>query len=175
MEAKRMATLNKICNFVTVTSVIGLSVSTVMALEMKPVITLDLAKKMVAACEEKAQQQGWKLNIAVVDNGANLVAFERMDGAFLGSIYVAQHKAMTSVNLPFPTRSIGESAYGKDQQPAKAPGIAQLPGIIAFPGGLPIITANKVLIGAVGVSGSTSDNDEVCAQAALDAVKDLLS
>jgi glc operon protein GlcG len=159
-----MTTHNRICSFVTVALVVGLSASTVMALDMKPVITLDLAKTMVAACEQKAQQQGWKMNIAVVDNGANLVAFERMDGAFLGSIYVAQHKATTSVNLPFPTRSIGEFAYGKDQQPARAPGIAQIPGIIAFPGGLPIITANKVLIGAVGVSGSTSDNDGITSQ-----------
>jgi uncharacterized protein GlcG (DUF336 family) len=144
------------------------------AIEKKPVITLDLAKRMTAACEAKAQQQGWKMNIAVVDNGANLVAFERMDGAFLVSIYIAQHKAITSVDLPISSRSVGELAYGKDQQPARAPGIAQIPGIITFPGGLPIITADKTLIGAIGVSGSTSDNDELCAQAGLDAVKDLL-
>jgi glc operon protein GlcG len=55
------------------------------AAETKPAINLDLAKKMVAACEAKAKQEGWKMNIAVVDDGANLVAFERMDGAYLGS------------------------------------------------------------------------------------------
>ena len=54
-----------------------------MAMETKPALSLDIAKKMIAACEAKAKQEGWKMNVAVVDDGANLVAFERMDGAFL--------------------------------------------------------------------------------------------
>src|SRR5215472_13152424 len=79
-----------------------------MAAETKPALSLDMAKKMVAGCEAKAKQEGWKMNIAVVDDGANLVAFERMDGAYLGSVQVALHKATTSANFPFSTRQFGE-------------------------------------------------------------------
>ena len=148
--------------------------SAAMALETKPVVTLDLAKKMVAGCEAKAKQEGWKMNIAVVSDGANLIAFEHMDGAFLGSIYISQHKAMTSANFPFPTRRFAELAFGKDGKPGMVPGIADVPGVIAFAGGLPIMTASKVQIGGIGVSGGTSDQDEQCSQAGLDAVQDEL-
>jgi glc operon protein GlcG len=142
-----------------------------MATETKPALSLDTAKKMVAACEAKAKQEGWKMNIAVMDDGANLVAFERMDGAYLGSIQVAQHKAATSANFPFSTRQFSELAFGKEGKPGIVPGIANYPGIVTFAGGLPIMTANKVQIGGIGVSGGTSDQDEQCAQAGIDAVK----
>jgi uncharacterized protein GlcG (DUF336 family) len=142
-----------------------------MATETKPALSLDIAKKMIAACEAKAKQEGWKMNVAVVDDGANLVAFERMDGAFLGSIQVAQHKAVTSANFPFSTRAFGDLAFGKEGKPGVVPGIANFPGIVTFAGGLPIMTANKVQIGGIGVSGGTSDQDEQCAQAGIDAVK----
>ena len=88
------------------------------AAETKPAVNLDIAKKMVAACEAKAKQEGWKMNIAIVDDGANLVAFERMDGAYLGSIQIAQHKAMTSANFPFSTRVFRELAFGTEANPA---------------------------------------------------------
>jgi glc operon protein GlcG len=146
-----------------------------MAAQTKPTLSLDMAKKMVAACEAKAKQEGWKMNIAVVDDGANLVAFERMDGAYLGSIQVAQHKAITSANFPFSTRQFGELAFGKEGKPGAVPGIADFPGIVTFAGGLPIITVNKVQIGGIGVSGGTSDQDEQCAQTGLDAIKDELT
>jgi glc operon protein GlcG len=146
--------------------------SAAMALETKPALTLDLAKKMAAGCEAKATQENWKMNIAVVDDGANLVFFQHMDGAFKGSIYISQHKAMTSANFPFPTRALGEIAFGKDGKPGMVPGIADVPGIITFAGGLPIMVAGKVQIGGIGVSGGTADQDEACAKAGLDAVTD---
>ena len=149
-----------------------LCTSSVMALETKPTLTFDLAKKMAAACEAKAKQEKWLMNIAVVDDGANLVYFEHMDGAFKGSIYISQHKAMTSANFPIPTRMLGELAFGKEGKPATVPGIADVPGVITFAGGLPIMTANKVHIGGIGVSGGTADQDEDCAKAGLDAVQD---
>src|SRR5260370_13342069 len=133
--------------------------------ETKPAINLDMAKKMVAACEAKAKQEGWKMNIAVVDDGANLVAFERMDGAYLGSVLVAQHKAMTSANFPFSTRQFSELAFGKEGKPGMVPGIANFPGIVTFAGGLPIMTANKVQIGGIGGSGGTPDQAEQWSQA----------
>jgi glc operon protein GlcG len=146
-----------------------------MTAETKPAISLDMAKKMVAACEAKAKQEGWKMNIAVVDDGANLVAFERMDGAYLGSVQVALHKATTSANFPFSTRQFGELAFGKEGKPGAVPGIADFPGIVTFAGGLPIMTVNKVQIGGIGVSGGSADQDEQCAQAGLDAIKNELT
>ena len=142
-----------------------------MAVEMKPALTLEVAKKMAAACESKANQEKWKMNIAVVNDGGNLVYFEHQDGAFLGSIYISQQKAITSSRFPFPTRRFGELAFGKDGKPGMVPGIANVPGIITFAGGLPIMTANGAQVGAIGVSGGTADQDEECAQAGLDAVK----
>jgi glc operon protein GlcG len=127
---------------------------------------------MAAGCEAKAKQENWKMNIAVVNDGTNLIYFEHMDGAFLGSIYVSQQKAITAANFPFPTRAIGELAFGTNGKPGALPGIANVPGVVAFAGGLPIMTASKAQIGAIGASGGTADQDEECAKAALDAVAD---
>ena len=144
------------------------------ALDKTPVLSLDLAKKMLAGCEAKAKESGWKMNISVVDVGANQIAFERMDGAYLGSGDIALHKAQTSARFPFPTRGIEQLAYGKDLKGGAVPGLALVPGIVAFAGGLPIMTDDKVHIGAIGVSGGTADQDETCAQAGIDAAKDAL-
>ena len=156
-------------------TVIGLGLrQSAPAAEMSPALVLDVAKKLVAGSEAKAQAEGWKMNITVVDAGANLVAFERMDGAFLGSVLISQNKAETSAKFPFPTRALAEIAYGKDNKGGTLPGIAMVPGIITFAGGLPIKTASGAHIGGIGVSGGTADQDEECAQAGLDAGKDML-
>src|SRR5579864_5616468 len=126
-------------------------------------------RKMAAGCEAKAKEMNWKMNISVVDSGANQIFFEKMDGAYLGSGDIALHKAQTSARFPFPTRGVQELAYGKDLKGGMVPGLALVPGIVAFAGGLPIVTEGKVHIGGIGVSGGTSDQDETCAQAGLDA------
>jgi glc operon protein GlcG len=144
------------------------------ALDKTPVLSLDLAKKMAAGCEAKAREMNWKMNVAVVDSGANEIFFERMDGAYLGSGDIARHKAETSARFPFPTRGIEQLAYGKDLKGGTVPGLALVPGIVAFAGGLPVMTEDKTHIGAIGVSGGTADEDETCAQAGIDAVKDAL-
>ncbi len=141
----------------------GLAGSAV-ALEQRPVLSLDVAKKMAAACEAKAKQEGWKMNIAIVDTGGNLKYFSRQDDAFLKSIEIAQLKAGTSAGFPFSTKQIGEIT-------TKVPGIAHVPGIVTFEGGLPIMTADGKQLGAIGVSGASAEQDGVCAQAAIDAVK----
>lgn len=146
--------------------------SAAMALETKPTLTLDLAKKIAAGCEAKAKQENWKMNVAVVNDGTKLVYFEHMDGAFLGSIAVSQEKAITSAEFPFPTRLLADLAFGKEGKPAAIPGITYIPGVLAIPGGLPIMTGSKAQIGAVGVSGGSADQDEACAQAGLDAAAD---
>ena len=144
------------------------------ALDKTPVLSLDLAKKMAAGCEAKAKEMSRKMNISIVDTGANEIFFERMDGAYLGSGDIARHKAETSARFPFPIRGVEQLAYGKDLWGGTVPGLALVPGIIAFAGGLPIMTADKVQIGGIGVSGGTADQDETCAQAGIDAVKDAL-
>ena len=138
--------------------------SSAMALEMRPVLSLDVAKKMAAACEAKAKQEGWKMNIAIVDTGGNLKFFLRQDDAFQKSIEIAQLKATTSTGLPFSTKQVDEMA-------TKVPGIAFVPGIVTFEGGLPIMTADGKQVGAIGVSGASAEQDGMCAQAAIDAVK----
>ena len=142
--------------------------SSASALEMRPVLTLDMAKKMAAACEARAMKEGWKLNIAIMDSGGNLVYFERMDNAFLKSIDIAMLKAETSAGFPFPTKVLEEIAK------TRVPGIAHVPGIATFEGGLPVMTADGVHIGSIGVSGARADEDGICAQAGIDAIADEL-
>jgi uncharacterized protein GlcG (DUF336 family) len=134
------------------------------AVEQRPILTLEVAKKIAEACEAKAKQEGWKMNIAIVDNGGNLKYFARQDDSFLKSIEIAQLKAGTSAGFPFSTKQIGEIA-------TKVPGVPFVPGIVTFEGGLPILTGDGKHIGAVGVSGATAEQDGICAQAGLDAVK----
>jgi uncharacterized protein GlcG (DUF336 family) len=114
-----------------------------LALDKTPVLSLDLAKKIAAGCEAKAKEMSWKMNISVVDSGANQIFFEKMDGAYLGSGDIALHKAQTSARFPFPTRGIEQLAYGKDLKGGMVPGLALVPGIIAFAGGLPIMTETR--------------------------------
>jgi glc operon protein GlcG len=102
----------------------------------------------------------------------NLKAFARMDDAQLISEEVAMRKAYTAAALPRSTRETAELAYSNPER--RPSGIAFLPRVAVIQGGLPIMTAGGVHIGGVGVSGSTAQNDEACAQAGLDAVKDAL-
>jgi uncharacterized protein GlcG (DUF336 family) len=142
-----------------------LASSSTWAQDKKTVLTADTAKKMAAACVAKAKAEGWKMNIAILDDGGNLKYFERMDGAFVGSIQISQLKANTSAMFPFSTKLVGEITQ-------KIPGIAFVPGIVTFEGGLPIKTGGGEHIGSIGVSGASAEQDGVCAQAGLDAVKE---
>ena len=152
--------------------VVGFSLfQSVHALDTKKVLSLELAKQMADACEKKANDEGWrKINIAIYDGGGNLKLFRRQDGAFMHSIQIAQLKARTSAGMPRSTRQLGEINYSKEHPY----GIDQVPGLVIFPGGLPILTADGEHIGGIGVSGATGDQDEQCAQAAIDAVADKL-
>ena len=147
-----------------------------LTLEMKPVINLSLAKIMANACEEDQKKSGYNpVNIAIVDDGGDLILFRRQDNAFLLSIDIAQKKAKSSAGIPYPTRKIEEIVYGKkDGKPGRAPGLAHSKDIVAFAGGLPIKTKNGNLIGAIGVSGATADQDEQCASAAIKAIEKVL-
>jgi glc operon protein GlcG len=141
--------------------------SVVTAQESKTFLTQATAQKMAAACEAKAKAEGWKIIIAIVDDGGVLKHFTRMDDSFLISVEISQMKANTSAGIPFSSRKFGEIAQA-------VKGIEFTPRTATFPGGLPIVTASGRHIGGIGVSGASGDQDEACAQAALDAVKDLL-
>jgi len=145
------------------------------AAESKTILTLEMAKKIADACEVLQQEKEFRPIIIVIqDDGGNMKLMRRQENAFLGSILIATMKATTSSSFPFSSRIFGELAYGKDGEPGRAPGIAEVSGHAAFPGGLPIITKSGEHIGSVGVSGATGDEDEQCAQVGIDSIADML-
>lgn len=131
-------------------------------------INLAQAKAAVEAAITKAQELGTKMNIAVVDAGTNLKGFARMDGAWLGSIDISLRKARTAKFFDMPTGEIG-----KLSQPGGSLYNIELSngGLITFPGGVPISNSAGVVIGAIGVSGSSVENDHAVASAGAAAVK----
>ena len=125
-------------------------------------ITLEQAEKMMAAAQQKAQEIDTKMNIAVVDAGANLTAFVRMDGAWLGSIDIAMKKARTARFFDMDSGKIGElsqpggSLYNIEHSNG---------GLITFPGGVVIKNQQGEVVGAIGVSGSVVEKDQAVAEA----------
>ena len=144
----------------------GLSPSA-FAMESKPVLSVEVAEKMALACDRYANSKGWKVNIAVLDDGGGLLYFRRHPASFRGSVDISINKAWTATQFGFPTRFFGSTIVNA------APGIQYTPRLIIFPGGLPI-KVGDALVGGIGVSGVTGDQDEECAQVGLDAAKDLL-
>ncbi|HVF01461.1 MAG TPA: heme-binding protein [Rubrobacteraceae bacterium] len=126
-------------------------------------ITLEEAKRIVFAAEQKAQQ-GQPMNIAVMDAGRNLVAFQRMDGAWVASIDIAIDKAFTSAGRGLTTREIGEMA--QPGQPLFGINTTNGGRIVIFAGGVPLMRDGEV-VGAVGVSGGTPDEDHEVAEAGV--------
>jgi len=125
-------------------------------------ITLDQALVAIAAARSKAVKQGTLMNIAIVDAGANLKAFVRMDDAFLGSIDICIKKAKTARLFNMPTGTLGELA--QPGQPLYHIEFSN-DGLITFPGGLPLKNAQGAIIGAIGVSGSSVEDDNAVAEA----------
>lgn len=129
-------------------------------------ITLAQAEKIISVAKEKATSIDTKMNIAVVDGGANLVAFVRMDGAWLGSVDVSIKKAKTARYFDMNTGLVGElsqpggSLYNIEHSNG---------GLITFPGGVPIKNTKGEIIGAIGVSGSAVENDHAVAEAGAEA------
>lgn len=131
-------------------------------------ITLKQAEGAIKAAKEKAEQLGVKMDIAIVDSGVNLTAFARMDGAWLGSIDIAIKKAKTARFFNMETGKIGELS-----QPGGALYNIEHSngGLISFPGGIPLTNSKGDIIGAIGVSGSTVDDDHIVAKAGADTIK----
>jgi glc operon protein GlcG len=124
-------------------------------------ITLQRAQAVAQAAVAEATRRGWQLNVAVVDSGANLVTFVRMDGAQLASIAISEHKARAAAKYRRPTRAFEDAMQKSDFKYALT-----LDDIIASRGGIPLLEGGKI-IGAIGCSGGTGSQDEaVCAAAA---------
>ncbi len=128
-------------------------------------IGLEKAKQVMAAAEAEAKKHNWKMNIAVVDTNGEPVLFERMEGAQIASGNISIGKARTAARFRRETRlffNAFESGHGY---------VATLdPTLVASPGGFPLVEGGK-LIGAIGCSGGTGDQDAVTCKAAADMVK----
>jgi glc operon protein GlcG len=126
-----------------------------------PPISLDRAQTAIRAVVAEAKKRDWKMNVAVVDSGGNLVAFQRMDGAMLASIQIAEHKARAAAIFRRETK-VFENAI----QVYNFNYLTTLDGFIASRGGIPLIDEGK-LIGAIGCSGGTDSQDEIVCRAGV--------
>jgi uncharacterized protein GlcG (DUF336 family) len=128
-------------------------------------VGFDEAKAAIEGACKKAAEIDTKMCIAVVDSGGNLKAFARMDDAWVGSIDVSIKKAKTALFFAMSTGQIGELS----QPGASLFGIEHSnDGLITFPGGLPIVDKDGQLVGGIGVSGSSVENDQIVAKAGVD-------
>lgn len=127
-------------------------------------VSFEVAQEIIEKAVEKSKQIGVKMCIAVLDSGGNLKSFTRMDDAWVGSIDIAIKKAKTACYFAMPSGEIGKLSvpgsplYGIEHSND---------GLITFPGGLPIVDEDGILIGAIGVSGDTVENDNLVAQAGV--------
>lgn len=127
-------------------------------------VSFEVAQEIINKAVEKSKQIGVKMCIAVLDSGGNLKSFTRMDDAWVGSIDIAIKKAKTACYFAMPSGEIGKLSvpgsplYGIEHSND---------GLITFPGGLPIVDEEGMLIGAIGVSGDTVENDHLVAQAGV--------
>jgi glc operon protein GlcG len=124
-----------------------------------PPISLAQAQAVIQAAVAEAKKRNWKMNVAVADSGGNLVAFERMDGAMLASIQIAQHKARAGATFGRPTKVFEDGINLMHLNYLLA-----FDGVIASRGGIPLIEQGKI-IGAIGTSGGTDSQDEVVSNA----------
>lgn len=133
-----------------------------------PSLTLAEARGIIAAGEKKAEELGIPYNIAVVDAGGGLVAHARMDGAWLGSIDISIHKAWTARAFDMATEDLAKMA--QSGKPLFGIQNTNHEKVVIFGGGAPV-KVGDVVVGAVGASGGTVDQDLKVAEAAVSAFK----
>lgn len=136
-------------------------------LSTKKSLNLAVSKVIVAAAEKEAMKNGWAMFITVIDEGGTVVALERLDDAQLGSLDVAIGKAQTSLKFKRPSKAFEDLISGGRNA------LLGLPGVTPIEGGFPLLAEGKV-IGAIGVSGGTSQQDAQVAQAGVAAFEALL-
>ena len=137
-------------------------------LATKKCLTLDLAKRIAAAANAESVKNGWKMFIAIVDDGGNLMYLERMDGAQLGSQQVSVEKGRSALLFKRPTKVLEDAvASGRVV-------VMKLANAIPVEGGLPLVVDGE-FVGAIGISGGTSPQDGVVAQAGVDELARILA
>src|SRR5271169_6163736 len=132
-----------------------------------PPISLDQAEAVIHAAVGEAKKRNWKMNVAVADSGGNLVAFQRMDGAMLASIQIAEHKARAAATFRRPTKVFEDGI-----QLLRLNYLLAFDGIIASRGGIPLIDQGAI-IGAIGSSGGTDSQDEIVGAAGAAVINQL--
>lgn len=132
-------------------------------LPTKRVLTLEVARKVAQAAEQHARANGWNVCIAIVDDGGHLVFFQRMDGVQTGSVLVSQRKAQTAIGFKRPTKAFEEQVAGGRNA------LLGLPGAVPLEGGVPLVVDGQ-MVGAIGISGVTAQQDGQIAQAGADAL-----
>jgi glc operon protein GlcG len=151
---------------VTITLLVSLASAQAPAPAYGMSIGLDNARKAAAAAIAEARKNNWMMAVAVVDPAGNLVYFEKMDGTQTGSVNVSIEKARSAALFKRPTKAFqdGVAAGGVGLR------LLGLPGAVPVDGGIPIVSEGKI-IGAIGLSGGTSEQDGLCAQAGVNTIK----
>ncbi len=158
-----MLLVKRMLSLVAMAVFAALSMNAYAQLADKKVLTLDAAKKIAVAAEAEARKNNWNVVIAVVDDGGHLVYLQRIDGTQTGSIDVAIGKARTSAAFKRPTKVFDELAKTR-------PSITSIsPTAVLLEGGVPVVVGGQV-VGAVGVSGVTSQQDAQIAEAGIAAL-----
>jgi len=158
-----MSLVKKLLSLIALAVFAALSVNANAQLADKKVLTLEAAKKIAVAAEAEARKNNWNVVIAVVDDGGHLVYLQRIDGTQTGSIDVAIGKARTSAAFKRPTKVFDELAKTR-------PSITSIsPNAVLLEGGVPVMVGGQ-LVGAVGVSGVTSQQDAQIAEAGIAAL-----
>jgi glc operon protein GlcG len=137
-------------------------------LATKKTLTLGVAKQIAAAAEKHAAENKWNVCIAIVDDGGHLVYFQRIDGTQTGSVAVSQAKAQTAIAFKRPSKVFEEGVAGGRNA------LLGLPGAVPLEGGLPLAVEGQ-MIGAIGVSGVTAQQDGLIAQAGVDALAGIIA
>jgi uncharacterized protein GlcG (DUF336 family) len=136
-------------------------------LQTRKTLSLTAAKQLVSAAEDFALKNKWNVAITLLDEGGNLLFFQRMDGVQIGSIEVSRRKAESAIKFLRPSKSFSDGVSSRPQ-------LMVLPGAFPFEGGLPIEHEGQI-IGAIGVSGVTAEQDGMIAKAAVDALKQVVA
>jgi glc operon protein GlcG len=126
----------------------------------KKFLTLEAAKKIAAAAEAEARRNNWNVAVAIVDDGGNLVYQQRMDGTQIASLDIAPFKARGAIGFKRPTKEF------EDRVVAGATSLVKIPWVVPAEGGLPLVIGGE-LVGAIGVSGVTSQQDGAVAAAGV--------
>jgi uncharacterized protein GlcG (DUF336 family) len=134
-----------------------------------PPISLDQAQTVIRAAVAEAKKRNWKMNLAVADSGGNLVAFQRMDGAMLASIKIAEHKARAAATFRRPTKIFEDGI-----QLMNLNYLLAFDDVIASRGGIPLIDEGMI-IGAIGCSGGTDSQDEIVSEAGAAVINQLVA